>query len=117
MCAWARQVMREADVLESGLRALSRPRRGDLAIAASLTVAEQLMHHWLGEMRHAHPGQHISLSVVNSAEVHRAVTDGRVACWCWSRPGMSGPAASGPSRARCCGVSCSCCGSGGVAPG
>lgn len=87
VCAWARQVLREADVLESGLRALSRRRRGDLAIAASLTVAEQLMPHWLGEMRHAHPGQHISLSVVNSAEVHRAVTDGRVAVGFVETPG------------------------------
>jgi molybdate transport repressor ModE-like protein len=87
VCAWARQVLREAEVLESGLLALSRRRRGDLAIAASLTIAEQLMPQWLGEMRDAHPGQHVSLSVVNSADVHRAVTEGRVVVGFVETPG------------------------------
>lgn len=87
VCAWARQVLREASVLESGLSALSRRRRGDLAIAASLTIAEQLMPQWLAEMRDVHPGQHVSLSVVNSAEVHRAVLEGTAACGFVETPG------------------------------
>jgi molybdate transport repressor ModE-like protein len=87
VCTWARQVLREAEVLESGLHALSRRRRGDLAIAASLTIAEQLMPQWLSEIRDAHPGIHVSLSVVNSADVHAAVVAGRATVGFVETPG------------------------------
>jgi molybdate transport repressor ModE-like protein len=101
VCAWARQVLREASVLESGLLALSRRRRGDLAVAASLTVAEQLMPQWLVEVREAHPDTHVSLTVVNSAEVHHAVLDGRAAVGFVETPGrLSGTHARVVGRDR-----------------
>lgn len=101
VCAWARQVLREASVLESGLVALSRRRRGDLAVAASLTVAEQLMPQWLVDVREAHPDTHVSLTVVNSAEVHSAVLDGRATVGFVETPGrLSGTHARVVGRDR-----------------
>lgn len=87
VCAWARQVLREAAVLESGLTALGRRRRGDLSIAASLTIAEQLLPEWLTRMHDAHPGVHVSMPVVNSAEVLSAVIDGRISLGFVETPG------------------------------
>lgn len=87
VATWARSVLREAAVLESGLAALSTRRRGDLPVAASLTVAEQLMPGWLATMRDAYPDVHVSLSVVNSAEVLTAVEQGRVAVGFVETPG------------------------------
>lgn len=87
VAAWARSVLREASVLESGLAALSTRRRGGLAVAASLTVAEQLMPGWLATMQEAHPEVHVSLVVVNSAEVLAAVRSGQVAVGFVETPG------------------------------
>lgn len=87
VCAWARSVLREAAVLESGLAALSTRRRGDLTVAASLTVAEQLMPGWLATMHEGYPDVQVALSVVNSADVLAAVTQGRVGVGFVETPG------------------------------
>lgn len=78
VCAWARSVMNEVDSLEAGIDALSAQRRGDLRIAASLTIAEYFMPRWLAELQRAQPGVHAGLVVVNSAEVVAMVRDERV---------------------------------------
>lgn len=78
VCAWARKVMTEVGQLEAGISALSAQRRGDLKIAASLTISEYLMPRWLAELQRAQPGVHAGLLVVNSAEVVAMVRDGRV---------------------------------------
>jgi len=78
VCAWARNVMTEVDSLEAGIGALSAQRRGDLRIAASLTIAEYFMPRWLAELQRSQPGVHAGLVVVNSTEVVAMVRDGRV---------------------------------------
>lgn len=66
--AWARQVLREADTMRSGLASLRGARRGEVSVAASLTIAEHILPRWLGELRErleVHPQLH----VVNSDRV------------------------------------------------
>jgi DNA-binding transcriptional LysR family regulator len=50
----------------------------DLRVAASMTIAEHLMPSWLSEMRNAHPGMHVGLSVANSEQVQSLVLAGEV---------------------------------------
>lgn len=76
--AWARNVMTEVDNLETGIGALSARRRGNLKIAASLTIAEYFMPRWLAELQRAQPGVHAGLLVVNSTEVVAMVRENRV---------------------------------------
>ncbi|APH01198.1 hypothetical protein ASJ30_06275 [Janibacter indicus] len=66
--AWARQVLREVDTMRSGLASLRGARRGEVSVAASLTIAEHILPRWLGELRErleVHPQLH----VVNSDRV------------------------------------------------
>lgn len=66
--AWARQVLREADTMRAGLASLTGSRRGEVRIAASLTIAEHILPRWLGALREqmeVHPQLH----VVNSDRV------------------------------------------------
>ena len=78
ICAWARSLLDEAESLEAGIGALSAQRRGDLRIAASLTIAEYFMPRWLAELQRAQPEVHAGLLVVNSTEVVAMVRDERV---------------------------------------
>ncbi|WP_338538272.1 LysR family transcriptional regulator [Janibacter terrae] len=66
--AWARQVLHEVDTMRAGLASLTGSRRGEVLVAASLTVAEHVLPRWLGELRErmeVHPQLH----VVNSDRV------------------------------------------------
>nr|WP_257910546.1 LysR family transcriptional regulator [Janibacter limosus] len=66
--ARARQVLREADTMRAGLASLTGSRRGEVRIAASLTIAEHILPRWLGALRdqmEVHPQLH----VVNSDRV------------------------------------------------
>lgn len=78
VCTWARSVMTEVDSLETGIGALSARRRGNLKIAASLTIAEYFIPRWLAELQRAQPGVHAGLLVVNSTEVVAMVREDRV---------------------------------------
>lgn len=78
VCAWARGVIAEVSHLEAGIAALGAQRRGDLKIAASLTIAEYLMPRWLAELQRAHLDVHAGLIVVNSADVVGQVRAGEV---------------------------------------
>ena len=79
VCAWARSVLREADILEAGIAALGERDHHDLKVAASLTVAEYLMPLWLARMRATSPDVQVRLTVVNSALVLEEVRAGKVA--------------------------------------
>ncbi|MEC3854103.1 LysR family transcriptional regulator [Paenarthrobacter ureafaciens] len=76
--AWAQNVMNELNRLQVGLGALSAQRRGDLKIAASLTIAEFFLPRWLADLHRSQPGMHIGMLVVNSTEVVSMVRDGQV---------------------------------------
>lgn len=74
--AWARSVLHAADTMRSGLHALSEERQGGFVVAASLTIAEQLVPRWLGEFHAVRPGVRPVLRVVNSEAVAEAVLRG-----------------------------------------
>lgn len=76
--SWARQVLHELEVLQTGVEALSVERRSGLSVAASLTVAEFMLPRWIGELRTQQPSLHPLLRVVNSERVANLVRDGEV---------------------------------------
>lgn len=66
--AWARRVLAEVDTMRAGLASLTGSRRGEVRIAASLTIAEHILPGWLGRLSgrlEVHPQLH----VVNSDRV------------------------------------------------
>jgi DNA-binding transcriptional LysR family regulator len=71
--AWARQVLYAADTMRSAMEALSTQRRSGFVIAASLTVAEHLVPHWLGVLHVERPDVRPVLRVVNSEAVAEEV--------------------------------------------
>lgn len=74
--SWARSVLREVDVMRSGVQALREGLRSGLAVAASLTVAEFIVPRWLGELHALRPDLRPNLSVVNSERVADLVRRG-----------------------------------------
>jgi molybdate transport repressor ModE-like protein len=78
VAGWARTVLREVEMLETGLDALTEQRRGSVSIAASLTIAEYLVPGWIASLRTRFPDVVAGLVVVNSDEVVAMVCDGRV---------------------------------------
>lgn len=73
---WARVVLADADKLLSIAAGLSTDRSAELTIAASMTVAEQLMPLWLAEFRHLHPAVTVHLQAHNSTQVLQQVRSG-----------------------------------------
>ncbi|RYE80869.1 MAG: LysR family transcriptional regulator, partial [Myxococcales bacterium] len=73
---WARQVLHELEVMQTGIEALSVERRSGLSVAASLTVAEFMLPRWIGELRSEQPALHPLLRVVNSEQVEELVRTG-----------------------------------------
>lgn len=66
--AWARQVLAEVESMRAGLASLTSSTRGEVRVAASLTIAEHILPSWLGRLRdrlEVHPQLH----VVNSDRV------------------------------------------------
>lgn len=74
---WAREVVEACDRLVSGAKALAAESSANLAIAASMTVAEYLLPRWLAGFRREHPGVEVSLTVLNSEGVLDQVREGR----------------------------------------
>ena len=70
--AWARQVLGEVETMRAGLESLTGRRRGEVRVAASLTIAEFILPRWLGELR-GRMEVHPHLQVVNSDAVTDAV--------------------------------------------
>jgi DNA-binding transcriptional LysR family regulator len=85
---WAEDVLEAADRLEAGLRSIRSGVSHRLAIAASQTIAEHLVPHWLVELRgieQASAGQRggdpptvVELTVANSTQVIELVRDVKV---------------------------------------
>jgi DNA-binding transcriptional LysR family regulator len=75
VAGWARRVVDEVDTLVDGAAALRRQTSAQLAVAASLTVAEHLLPAWLGELRGTIPDLHVGLEVTNSTRVCALVRD------------------------------------------
>ena len=95
---WAEDVLDAADRLEAGLRSIRSGVSHRLAIAASQTIAEHLVPHWLIELRG-----------VEQAGVRRRATrppsssspsPTRPACSSWSAPARPGSASSRPRICR-----------------
>lgn len=78
---WAEQVLAVASRLDAGLAALRAGARGQLTIAASLTIAEQLLPGWLVSMRaaahrHGAVAPEVTFTATDSDHVVAAVRDG-----------------------------------------
>ncbi|MFC4943802.1 LysR family transcriptional regulator [Pseudonocardia sp. GCM10023141] len=71
----ARRVLDELEVLVQAAAALRREASAQLAVAASLTVAEYLLPTWLGELRRSAADLRVGLQVTNSTRVCRLVRD------------------------------------------
>ncbi|HEX6445184.1 MAG TPA: LysR family transcriptional regulator [Streptosporangiales bacterium] len=70
---WAKQVVSAALALDAGVAALRARHEGRLRLAASLTIAEYLIPHWLAELKGRRPEATVALRVANSTEVARLV--------------------------------------------
>jgi DNA-binding transcriptional LysR family regulator len=81
---WAEDVLDAADRLDAGLRSIRAGVSHRLAIAASQTIAEHLVPHWLIELRAAeqaagHQPTVVELTVANSTGVIELVRNARAA--------------------------------------
>ena len=77
LCGWAEPVFNALEQVELGLDALVGDARSDMNVAASRTIAEYLLPSWIAVLRRHRPGLALSLSVMNSRDVVRAVAEGR----------------------------------------
>jgi molybdate transport repressor ModE-like protein len=80
---WASRVLDAAEQLDAGLTALRQDRRGRLAVAASLTIAEYLLPGWLVAVRSQQerlgvPPTEFTLTATNSEQVAALVGSGSV---------------------------------------
>ena len=76
--AWARELLHSADVMAASVQALTEQREAGVAVAASLTIAEQVLPRWLGELHVNRPDLRPTLRVVNSQAVAEEVRAGNV---------------------------------------
>ncbi|WP_055585483.1 LysR substrate-binding domain-containing protein [Streptacidiphilus griseoplanus] len=72
----ARRLLEQADAMVEGIEALRAQQQGSLRVAASLTLAEQLLPGWLAALREGRPGVHVALRVANSHQVVQALRNG-----------------------------------------
>ncbi|KRV47458.1 LysR family transcriptional regulator [Wenjunlia vitaminophila] len=73
---WARTAIDAAAALEAGVTSLARTAETRLPVAASLTVAEYLLPHWLARFHDSGSGTTVALTTGNSDEVAEAVLAG-----------------------------------------
>jgi DNA-binding transcriptional LysR family regulator len=73
---WARDVLTPARAFAEGVAALKAETDVRLRVAASLTLAEQLVPGWLLGLREIHPEIRVGLQVANSDQVIRALREG-----------------------------------------
>lgn len=73
---WAREVVEACERLVSGAKALAAQSNANLAVAASMTVAEYLVPRWLSDFRLADPHVRVNLDVCNSADVFERIERG-----------------------------------------
>jgi molybdate transport repressor ModE-like protein len=75
---WSRRVVNAYSDLRAGVAAISGPQTGPVRVAASQTIAEELLPRWLASLRREYPGIDVHLTVANSEQVGRALNDGGV---------------------------------------
>ncbi|MBN9611576.1 MAG: LysR family transcriptional regulator [Actinobacteria bacterium 69-20] len=75
---WAEPVLLAMEELSRGAEALRRKRSAELAVAASLSIAEYVLPEWLARLHAEHPGLAVNLRVANSTDVIAAVQAGSV---------------------------------------
>jgi DNA-binding transcriptional LysR family regulator len=75
---WAAVVLGDMRTLLSGTAALRADRDSHLRLAASLTVAEYLIPHWLHQLAVETPATKVSLEMGNTAHVAELVSNGQV---------------------------------------
>lgn len=75
---WGREVLDAVDRLTAGAETLGNSSRSELAVGASMTIAEHLLPGWIREFRGRHPHVATRLRVLNSSEVIEAVESGSV---------------------------------------
>lgn len=73
---WARRVLEANQQLLLGAAAIGRGHAGSVRVAASQTIAEELLPRWLAALRAEHPGADVALTVANSQEVGRLLSAG-----------------------------------------
>ncbi|MEX5296915.1 LysR family transcriptional regulator [Kocuria sp. CPCC 205268] len=73
---WARRVLDETQQLLEAAEGLRAHRQAELAVAASMTVAEHLVPEWLSRFHRAHPEVRVHLQVHNSDQVFTDVATG-----------------------------------------
>jgi DNA-binding transcriptional LysR family regulator len=73
---WAREVLAAAARLEDGAAALREGAGARLRVAASLTVAEQLLPSWLAQLERVREDAVVALDVANSERVCEAMRTG-----------------------------------------
>lgn len=83
MVQWASRVLEAAEQLDAGITALRADRRGQLSIAASLTIAEHLLPAWLVAVRSQQLSRgetptEFTMTATNSDRVAALVTAGEV---------------------------------------
>ncbi len=76
--AWSQRVVGEAEAMMAAVEGLRAQRRSRLRVAASFTVADQLVPGWLATLDGAMPDLSVTVEVSNSAGVLERVTDGSV---------------------------------------
>lgn len=77
MVEWSREILAHAERMGRAVQAL-KGANGAVSVAASLTIAEQLLPTWLAELHAQRPAAKVRVSVANSATVIALVRDGDV---------------------------------------
>lgn len=76
--AWSQRVLGEVEAMMAAVEGLRAQHRSHLRVAASFTVADQLLPGWLAELTDATAELNVTMEVSNSAAALRRVTDGQV---------------------------------------
>jgi DNA-binding transcriptional LysR family regulator len=100
---WAEEVLDAADRLAAGLRSIRSGVSHRLAIAASQTIAEHLVPHWLVELRAAeqaagHAATVVELQVANSTVVIELVRDAKAGLGFIETPHLPADLVTAPLR-------------------
>ena len=78
VAAWARELLDSAARMAGAIQSLRTTASSSMTLAASLTIAEQLLPNWLACLREQQPDQRFDVLVANSTAVIEHVRDGRV---------------------------------------
>ena len=73
----ARAVLSSTEILLDGVNSLKNVNSAKLSIAASMTVADHLIPHWLGHFNRSHPEVKVAFAVHNSTDVFAGVRSGQ----------------------------------------